>query len=312
MPRVPLHALTWSQDEGSYTLYRQDQLVQQVEPRDEAAWLAWLREVSSFAFHGASGSLNVYLEARSPGGHYWYAYHSSQGRTRKRYLGRTETLSLARLEETAKTLLHRPDLAPVPALLSSKLSPPRLLTMLVERERLLSALDEALTTPLTLVCAPAGFGKTTLLSTWASPHKTQVAWLSLDELDTSATQKRVALIMALRRSEREVPGLGETTIALLQSTDTLKAFRQGLLSIHRGICQVLCSRAVRATTLYGEIVCLLTFQYIHNSRANIPLQICTKEGFSVRGDIAMITEQPPLTPDSTRHLQRPRCPCKAS
>src|SRR5260370_36423835 len=84
----------------------QDRLVQQVQPGDEAAWLAWLREVSSFAFHGASGSLNVYLEARSPGGQYWYAYHSCRGRTRKRYLGRTETLSLARLEETARTLVH--------------------------------------------------------------------------------------------------------------------------------------------------------------------------------------------------------------
>jgi LuxR family maltose regulon positive regulatory protein len=82
---------------------------------------------------------------------------------------------------------------------------------------LLSALDEALTTPLTLVCAPAGFGKTTLLSTWASQHKAQVAWLSLDELDTSATRFWVSLITALRRCGRYVPGLGGTAVTLLQS-----------------------------------------------------------------------------------------------
>src|SRR5258708_13422607 len=106
MPRVPLHALIWSREQGLYELYTQGQLEQRFQPAEEAAWLAWLREVSSFAFHGTFGSLNVYLERRPRGGVYWYAYHTSQGRTRKRYLGRTETLSLARLEEIAQTLLR--------------------------------------------------------------------------------------------------------------------------------------------------------------------------------------------------------------
>lgn len=111
MPRVPLYALIWSRDQGCYALYMQDRLVQQVQPGDEAAWLAWLREVSSFAFRGVGGSLNVYLEVRSPGGRYWYGYHTSRDRTRKRYLGRTETLSLARLEETARALGPDPEVA---------------------------------------------------------------------------------------------------------------------------------------------------------------------------------------------------------
>jgi LuxR family maltose regulon positive regulatory protein len=221
MPRVPLHALIWSRDQGGYALYTQDRLVQQVQPGDEAAWLAWLREVSSFAFHGASGSLNVYLEARSPGGQYWYAYHTSRGRTRKRYLGRTQTLSLARLEETARAL--GPEQPPAQALdqgmmlLSGRLAPPRLPNALVERERLLSVLDEALATPLTLLSAPAGFGKTTLLSAWARRHQGQVAWLSLDELDNSPTRFWVALIAALRRCGRFGPQLGETVVTRLQS-----------------------------------------------------------------------------------------------
>jgi LuxR family transcriptional regulator, maltose regulon positive regulatory protein len=169
MPRVPLHALTWSRDQGCYALYLQDRLVQQVQPGDEAAWLAWLQKISSFAFHGVSGSLNVYLEARSPGGQYWYAYHTKEGRTRKRYLGRPENLSLARLEETAREILReqKPAMDQGMPVLSSRIAPPRLPNALVERERLLSALDEALSTKLTLVSAPAGFGKTTLLSDWA-------------------------------------------------------------------------------------------------------------------------------------------------
>jgi hypothetical protein len=97
MPKVPLHALIWSNEHHLYELYTQSQLEQRFRSADEAAWLAWLREVSSFAFHGSSGSLNVYLEKRLRGGAYWYAYHTSRDRTRKRYLGRAENLSLARL-----------------------------------------------------------------------------------------------------------------------------------------------------------------------------------------------------------------------
>jgi LuxR family transcriptional regulator, maltose regulon positive regulatory protein len=221
MPRVPLHALTWSREQSLYELYTQGQLQQHFRPAEEAAWLAWLGSVSSFAFHSPGGSLNVYLEKRPRGGVYWYAYHTSQGRTRKRYLGRTETLSLARLEEIAQTLLREQQ--PAQALergmlvLSGRLAPPRLPNALVERERLLSALDGALSNPLTLLSAPAGFGKTTLLSAWAGRHTAQVAWLSLDELDTSPTRFWVSLIAALRRCERDAPSLGETAVALLQS-----------------------------------------------------------------------------------------------
>ena len=221
MPRVPLHALTWSREQNLYELYTQGQLKLRFRPAEEAAWLAWLGSVSSFAFHSPGGSLNVYLERRPRGGVYWYAYHTSQGRTRKRYLGRTETLSLARLEEIAQTLLREQQ--PAQALergmlvLSGRLAPPRLPNALVERERLLICLDGALSNPLTLLCAPAGFGKTTLLSAWASRHTAQVAWLSLDELDTSPTRFWVSLIAALRRCERDAPSLGETAVALLQS-----------------------------------------------------------------------------------------------
>src|SRR5260221_594033 len=221
MPRVPFHALTWSREQNLYELYTQGQLQQRFRPAEEAAWLAWLREVSSFAFHSPGGSLNVYLERRPRGGVYWYAYHTSQGRTRKRYLGRTETISLAHLEEIAQTLLREQQ--PAQALergmlvLSGRLAPPRLPNALVERERLLSALDGALATPLTLLSASAGWGKTTLLSAWAGRHTAQVAWLSLDELDNSPTRFWVSLIAALRHCGGYAPSFGETAVALLQS-----------------------------------------------------------------------------------------------
>ena len=102
MGRIPLHALIWSKEQRLYELYTQGQLEQRFQPTEEAVWLAWLQGVSSFAFHGARGSLNVFQEQRPRGGAYWYAYQTREGRTRKRYLGQTESLRFSRLEEIGR------------------------------------------------------------------------------------------------------------------------------------------------------------------------------------------------------------------
>ncbi len=226
MPRVPLHALIWSSDQSLYELYTQNQLEQRFRPADEVAWLAWLHEVTSFAFQGASGSLNVYQEARPRGGQYWYAYHTYGGRTRKRYLGQTARVSFARLEETAKAISRESASPPLASsrtqreikqpmtLLLTKLAPPCLPSSLVGRERLQVLLDGALSKPLTLLAASAGWGKTTLLATWANRHPQQVAWLSLDRLDTDPFHFWVAVIAALRT---RVPGVGALDLAMLHS-----------------------------------------------------------------------------------------------
>ncbi|GHO70764.1 hypothetical protein KSC_096560 [Ktedonobacter sp. SOSP1-52] len=221
MPKPLVHALIWSHEHKHYTLYSHGQPEQDFLPEDPSAFARWLDGHAAFAFEGQAGRISVLKEARSRGSGYWYAYRTHHRRTRKRYLGRTQTLSLARLEETAGMLL--PEQKPAHALdqeialLSSKLSPPRLLAALVVRERLLATLDEALATRLVLVSAPAGFGKTTLLATWASQRKSQVAWLSLDELDNSPTRFWVALIAALRHCPSFPPSFGASPIALLQS-----------------------------------------------------------------------------------------------
>ncbi len=219
--RTPLHALIWSAEQRLYELYTRGQLQLRFRPAEEAVWLAWLGSVSAFAFHGKGGSLNVYLEKRPRGGAYWYAYHTKERRTRKRYLGQTESLQLSRLEETARSLLHAHEGATTTEqemlLLSSRLAPPRLPNPLVERERLLTALDKALSTPLTLLSASAGWGKTTLLSVWTHRQKMQVAWLSLSELDNSPTRFWVGLITALRCCPDLPANFGEAVVAQLQS-----------------------------------------------------------------------------------------------
>jgi len=69
------------------------------------------------------------------------------------------------------------------ALLATKLHIPRPRYDLVPRPRLADRLTEALAGELTLVCAPAGFGKTMLLAEWARRTGRPVAWLSLDAAD---------------------------------------------------------------------------------------------------------------------------------
>lgn len=78
-------------------------------------------------------------------------------------------------------------------LLASKLLRPRIATRLVERSRLHEILDSGLGRQLTLVIAPAGFGKTTLVSSWVQSLEERTgdglpympaAWLSLDEGDS--------------------------------------------------------------------------------------------------------------------------------
>ena len=69
-------------------------------------------------------------------------------------------------------------------LLSTKLHRPRVATDLVHRERLKQLLDAGLDRPLILVAAPAGFGKSTLLSHWLQISNLPNAWISLDESDS--------------------------------------------------------------------------------------------------------------------------------
>src|SRR6266849_6416945 len=71
-------------------------------------------------------------------------------------------------------------------LLATKFYVPVTSGSLISRPRLTALLNESLKYPFTLVSAPAGFGKTTLLSTWVQSQPKGhplVAWVSLDEED---------------------------------------------------------------------------------------------------------------------------------
>ncbi len=104
-------------------------------------------------------------------------------------------------------------------LLRTKLAPPRPHLSLVPRGALLARLDEGLKYRLTLLSAPAGFGKTTLLSEWIAVHSERqdmppVAWVSLDAGDNDPARFWRYVITACKVFD---VAIGESALALLRT-----------------------------------------------------------------------------------------------
>jgi LuxR family maltose regulon positive regulatory protein len=97
-------------------------------------------------------------------------------------------------------------------LLATKLFIPPARANRVSRPRLIEQLNTL--QPVTLIAAPAGFGKTTLLSDWIPQSQHCVTWLSLDEDDNDPIRFWAYVIATLQKLRAN---LGESALALLQS-----------------------------------------------------------------------------------------------
>jgi LuxR family maltose regulon positive regulatory protein len=97
--------------------------------------------------------------------------------------------------------------------LATKLYIPSLRPRVVRRPRLVERLNEGAAGKLTLISAPAGFGKTTLLSEWLAQRKDPVAWLALDEGDSDPARFLTYVVAALRTI---APNVGAALLAALQ------------------------------------------------------------------------------------------------
>jgi LuxR family transcriptional regulator, maltose regulon positive regulatory protein len=104
------------------------------------------------------------------------------------------------------------------ALLATKLHLPGVRPGFVPRPRLLDRLTAGLAGSLTLVCAPAGFGKTALLADWARGSRRPVAWLSLDAQDNDPARFWRYVAAALERAR---PGLGGPVAARAGSSEAV-------------------------------------------------------------------------------------------
>src|SRR5215207_4820208 len=99
-------------------------------------------------------------------------------------------------------------------ILTTKLYIPPARQNVVLRSRLTERLNAGLHRKLTLISAPAGFGKTTLVSAWVATCARPAAWLSLDEADSDPIRFLTYLVAALQTI---APTIGTGVVAVLQS-----------------------------------------------------------------------------------------------
>ena len=99
---------------------------------------------------------------------------------------------------------QRADASRADVLLATKLYVPRPRPGFVPRPRLVARLDEGLARGVLLVCAPAGFGKTSLLADWTQRGRRPVAWLSLDAGDNDPARFWRHVVAALDQVQPEV------------------------------------------------------------------------------------------------------------
>ena len=189
--------------------YQQNQQSQYLK-LDTPEWFEWLTRANIFAFACEQGSFTARKEPASNqrGDTYWRAYRRKEGKLYRVYLGKNAELSLSRLLDTAKQIADQSltattsqeketrekveavaPLAPlepeVKTLLTTKLLMPGSSDYLVARPRLTQILEQGRARArLSLVSAPAGFGKTTIVIEWLqSLQGPKIAWVSLDEAD---------------------------------------------------------------------------------------------------------------------------------
>lgn len=248
MPKIAPYTLTWLPEQASYELYETRKREPLSIVPDSSTWFVWLESVSSFAFTGKHSHYTARKEARARGERYWYAYQTQGKRIKKKYLGKTSDMTLPRLESIAarfstqskseaddrpllsgslpiatgvqadgdalSQLKYAAPHSPLQPLLMTRLHLPRPRPQLVARTHLVERLQQGVRFPLTLISAPAGFGKTTLLAQWLQESRMPVAWLSLEPEDNDPACFLPSMIAALQTLDARS---GTTALALLHT-----------------------------------------------------------------------------------------------
>ena len=101
-----------------------------------------------------------------------------------------------------------------PIIITTKINIPFIHHRLVPRHRLFDQLNKGLNSRLILICTPAGYGKSTLVTQWLEMRKECTAWISLDENDDDWIQFFTYMITAIEKSGANI---GTSTIELLNS-----------------------------------------------------------------------------------------------
>jgi ATP/maltotriose-dependent transcriptional regulator MalT len=203
------------------------------------SWYDWLEEHTSFLFVDHVGAVTVRKIGTDHGESEWKASRTRMGKVSTISLGPSHAINLSNLQAAARRLagMHAPiestilftgrpatSILPVPksaattgsfnSLMRTKLYRPRSSSDVIPRIRLIERLNATLEGEITLVCAPAGFGKSTLLARWVQTIDRPNAWLSLDEHDNELPVFVQSLTAALQTAFPDAFG---ATAALLKA-----------------------------------------------------------------------------------------------
>jgi LuxR family maltose regulon positive regulatory protein len=213
------------------------------------AWYDWLEQHTAFTFVDTVGTFTARKSMLRSRGSYWKAYRKRQGKLYRIHLGHSHALTLERLQAAARAfagehvsgkLTDASSTQPAASmhprlprhtsprmaldvdhpmtLIQTKCYRPRTRSDLISRARLLERLNGGLNGKVTLVAAPAGFGKTTVLAQWVQTIDRPSAWLSLDEHDNELVVFVRSLTAALQSAFPDAFG---ATASLLKAPRSL-------------------------------------------------------------------------------------------
>jgi LuxR family transcriptional regulator, maltose regulon positive regulatory protein len=221
-----------------------------------SAWYNWLEHHTAFLFCDRGAGFTAHKSSADPANLGWNASRTLLGKRYSVSLGSSRMLTLSRLQAAARTLAgeHTPaeraaigapqvgapaPLLPAPgtlanagppsSLMRTKLYRPRTNGDVIPRAHLIERLNAALSGSLTVLSAPAGFGKTTLLAAWLETLDHPTAWLSLDDNDNELPVFVHAFTAAL---QTVFPDAGEATASLLKGPQFPPADRVAPLLIN--------------------------------------------------------------------------------
>ncbi|MBA3635043.1 MAG: tetratricopeptide repeat protein [Rubrobacteraceae bacterium] len=146
--------------------------------------------------------------------------------------------------------------------LKAKLYVPRCRSNAVSRPRLHESLDEGARRELTVVSAPAGFGKTTLLADWSRRSELPVAWVSLDERDDDPVRFFSYVRAAIGTIHKDFGTTTRAFLGSLQSQEELEpvltALSNEILELPRDFVLVLDDyHTIRSETIHDALSFLM-------------------------------------------------------
>ncbi|MEJ5310828.1 MAG: LuxR C-terminal-related transcriptional regulator [Anaerolineae bacterium] len=173
------------------------------------------------------------------------------------------------------------------SLVVTKLYIPPTRPNLVARPRLLAQLDEGLRAGkrLALLSAPAGFGKTTLITEWVCATAREIAWLSLDEGDNDPLHFLAYLIAALQQADGRI---GRSVQALLQPAGLAQT---NATALDRLIAPLIADIAAAGTPL---VLVLDDYHFITNDAVHAITRFLLENQPPIMHTVINTREDPPL------------------